>query len=83
MDTMRQTARTAVRVQAWGVTGADVEHALYRAEQGESRNAWDFVEIDRLPLGTPCPIDLQDPKPIAAGSGYHWAYAVYPLRGAR
>ena len=72
--------RTAVRVLAWGATQADIEHALYKASQGPSRNAWDFAEVERL-IGIPCPIDVRDPDPktIATDAGYHWAYAVYPV----
>ena len=66
-----------MRVLAWGVTQADIEHALYKAEQGPSRNAWEFAETERL-TGTPCPIDVRDPGPtaLAADAGYHWAYLV-------
>jgi hypothetical protein len=74
--------RIAVHVLAWGVTQADIEHALYKAGQGPSRNAWEFAEVERL-TGIPCPIDVRDPAPttIATDAGYHWAYAVYPLSG--
>ena len=72
--------RTAMRVLAWGVTQADIEHALDKASQGPSRNAWDFAEVERL-TGIPCPIDVRNPDPttIATDAGYHWAYAVYSL----
>jgi hypothetical protein len=69
--------RVAVRVLAWGVTQADIEHALYKAEVQPSRNAWEFAEAERL-TGMPCPIDVRDPGPtaLAADAGYHWAYLV-------
>jgi hypothetical protein len=70
-------ARVSVRVLAWGVTQADIEHALYKAEVQPSRNAWEFAEPERL-TGMPCPIDVRDPGPaaLAADAGYHWAYLV-------
>lgn len=71
-----------VRVLAWGAAPADVEGALRRAGQGFGRSGWQFAEVERL-QGTPCPIDTRDPMTIAAEAGFDWAYAVYPLRGAR
>ena len=65
-----------LRVRAWGYTGADVEHALYKAAQGAAREPWQFAAEERLG-GRVCPIDVQDPAAIAADQGYHWAYAVY------
>jgi hypothetical protein len=77
-------ARIAVRVSAWGVTQADVEHALYKAEMQPARNGWEFAEPERL-TGMPCPIDVRNPDPttIAADAGYHWAYAVHVLTADR
>jgi hypothetical protein len=72
-----RTAKVAVHVQAWGVTNADIEHALYRAEVQPSRHGWEFAEIERL-TGVPCPLDVRNPGPraLAADAGYHWAYLV-------
>jgi hypothetical protein len=66
------------------VTKADQEHAVYKASQGASRTGWEFVATERHD-GTRCPFDTRDPDPksIAAESGYHWAYAVYPAGHAR
>jgi hypothetical protein len=70
-------ARVAVCVLAWGVTQADIEHALYKAEVEPSRNGWEFAERERL-TGMPCPLNVRDPGPtaLAADAGYHWAYVV-------
>jgi hypothetical protein len=75
MDMSRRTGRIAVRVRAWGVTGADVEHALHRAGQAPSRNAWEFEQIERA-TEVKCSLDLNDPGVLAADQGYHWAYVV-------
>jgi hypothetical protein len=69
--------RSAVRLQVWGLTSADQEHAVHRAGQGWGRNDWDFVATERL-CGPTCPLDLKDGKAIAADTGYGWAYIVYP-----
>jgi hypothetical protein len=74
-------ARIAVQVHAWGVTGADVEHALHHAEQRPSRNAWQFTEPQRHQAVT-CPLDLEYPAALAAESGYHWAYVVVRRAGS-
>jgi hypothetical protein len=74
--------RVPVRVLAWGVTEADIDSALARAGQGWARNTWQFAQVERL-TGTPCPIDVKDPKSIAADAGFDWAYAVYSAAPAR
>jgi hypothetical protein len=66
-----------VRAQLWGVTEADIDYALRKAKAGEFRRTWEFATIERL-SGIPCPLDMHDPKAIAAEQGYHWAYVVYP-----
>lgn len=73
-----------VRLLVWGPTTADQERAIHRASQGQSRNAWTFVEIERL-TGTQCPINTRDPDPksIAADAGYGWAYIIYPADDAQ
>lgn len=74
-------ARGDVRAHVWGMTEADVEHAIGRASWGPWRRSWVFVQIERLD-GPICPIDVNDGKAIAVGTGDGWAYAVYPVRGA-
>lgn len=66
-----------LRAQVWGTTGADLEYALFRAKYGAAREAWEFVEVERLE-GRVCPIDVRDPDAIAGDGGERWAYAVYP-----
>jgi hypothetical protein len=66
-----------VRVLAWGLTKEDAETAVRVAGFGPSRAAWDFTRIDWVTDGA-CPIDIRDPKVIAADAGSGWAYAVYP-----
>jgi hypothetical protein len=68
--------RVPVRLLAWGVTDADVEHAIHRAEIGPGRAEWAFA-VERL-REIPCRLDLSDPKALAAEAGYHWAYVAYP-----
>jgi hypothetical protein len=63
-------------LRAWGVTGADVEHAVYRAQIGPGSASREFGQVERLG-GLPCPIDVRDPAAIASDQGYHWAYAIY------
>lgn len=65
-----------VHLLAWGLTKADQDRAVYRAGQGHSRNAWEFVETERL-TGEVCPLNLRDGRSIAADAGYGWAYVVY------
>lgn len=79
MDTRSDglVAELAVAVRAWGMTGADVENALYKAESAPSRARWRFDDVVRLG-GATCPIDVWDPAALATDEGYHWAYAVYP-----
>jgi hypothetical protein len=71
---------TQVRVYllAWGVTLADVEHAIEKATWGEARQGWDFVGIKRL-NELPCPLDVRDGRAIAADCDRYWAYVVYPV----
>ena len=73
--------RVRVRLFAWGITGADIERAVNDAGWRQSRQDWDFVEIQRLD-GPSCPLNLCDPATIAADEGNHWAYAVYPAGAA-
>lgn len=68
-----------VRLLVWGATDADQERAVHRAGQGPSRNAWEFVETERV-AGRVCPFNLRDGKSIAADEGSGWAYIVYPAR---
>lgn len=69
--------RTRVRLRVWGVTDADAEHAVDKAGLPPSRRGWDFADVQRVD-GARCPIDVNDPKTIAADAGERWAYAVYP-----
>jgi hypothetical protein len=69
--------RVPVLLLAWGLTEADTAMAVKCAEQRPSRVAWEFVHIDKLTDGA-CPIDISDPKVIAADCSSGWAYAVYP-----
>jgi hypothetical protein len=69
-----------VRLHVWGVTDADIEHAVYKAGQRPSGGAWDLAEVERI-QGVPCPIDVRDPGALAGDAGYHWAWVVYPAQG--
>lgn len=71
-----------VRAKLWGETEADQERALDCARRSPWRNGWDFVEVERRD-GSTCPLDLKDPKALAAEQGYGWAYVVYRMGGAR
>lgn len=71
-------ARIEVRVTVWGVSGAEVERALHRAEQRPARNAWRFAEPERRVSGT-CTLDVADPGALAAEAGYGWAYLVHKV----
>lgn len=66
----------AVRVLAWGVSAQDVDQAVRRAGAGPSRRGWQFEHVERIESDA-CPLDVQDPKTIAADAGQGWAYAVY------
>ncbi len=67
-----------VLLQAWGVTDADVDRAVDEAGLPPSRTDWEF-EVERLTSGC-CPLDMRDPKALAEGAGYGWAYVAYPAR---
>jgi len=72
-----QPPRIPVRLVVWGVTEADVEHAIRKASQAEQRNTWEIVgEPDRR-RGTTCAITGDEGPTIAQKAGYHWAYAIY------
>lgn len=66
-----------VRLRVWGFTAADVLHAIDAAGAGPGRAAWEF-DVERLD-GAVCPLDVRDPKVLAADAGYHWAYCAYPV----
>jgi hypothetical protein len=66
-----------VRLLVWGLTDRHIQTAERHARNESARGAWVFTQIDRLTEG-PCPIDISDPKVIAADCGSGWAYAVYP-----
>ena len=66
-----------VRLLAWGLTERGVDKAIRTAQSGQARRGWEFAEIDRS-TDDACPIDVCDPKVIAADCGAGWAYAVYP-----
>jgi hypothetical protein len=72
-----QPEAVPVRLFAWGLTDHDVETAVRSARRGPFRAAWDFTRVERDTEGA-CPIDVTDPKVIAADCGPGWAYAVYP-----
>lgn len=68
--------RVAVRVLAWGESATAVECAVSLAGWGPSRQRWRFATIERFESAQ-CPLNMQDPKMIAADAGQGWAYAVY------
>jgi len=70
-------SRVPVQLVAWGLTDADADTAVSCAERRPSRVAWEFVEVRKLTEGA-CPIDISDPKVVAADAGAGWAYAVLP-----
>lgn len=76
----RDTIQVCANV--WGETEADQGQALDHAQRAPSRNTWDFVEVDRRTGGT-CPLNLKDPRALAADQGYGWAYVVYRAGNAR
>jgi hypothetical protein len=69
---------TRVRALLWGKTGADREHAKYRATCVPSRRDWVFAEFD-VREGVACPLDVADACALAGERGEHWAYAVYRI----
>jgi hypothetical protein len=71
-----QRRRITVSLLVWGATDEQAEQAARRAGEGESRKSWDFVDVQRL-AGTASPINVDDPKAIAADADAGWAYAVY------
>jgi anti-anti-sigma factor len=66
-----------VRLLVWGLTDRHVQTAEQQARSTSARIAWDFTRTDRHTEDS-CPIDISDPKVIAADCGPGWAYAVYP-----
>jgi hypothetical protein len=74
--------RIAVRLIAWGLTDQHADTAVQMAQRGQSRARWNFVQIERS-TDDACPIDVCDPKVIAADCGSGWAYAVFPAEVAR
>lgn len=84
MDTLRQTGRLRVRALLWGRTDADLWCALHHAQAAPSRNSWEFVAEQQETLTTPtCPLDLQDPRALATGRDYGWAYVVLRADGGQ
>ena len=67
----------SVHVVAWGLTDHHAQTAVQSAQRGRFRWGWNFARVDRTTEGA-CPIDVNDPKVIAADCGSGWAYAVYP-----
>lgn len=65
-----------VRLVAWGASESDVERAINEAGSGWSRKSWEITSIERL-TGVPCPLPQYDPKSLASGAGYDWAYAAF------
>lgn len=77
-----QPPRLPVRLVVWGVTDADVEHAIRKASQAERRHTWEFIGEPDRHRSTTCAITDDDGPTIAQKAGYHWAYAVYPTERA-
>lgn len=69
-----------VRVRAWGLTDEEAEAAVKRSVQGWGRSGWEIAVVERL-TGAPCPLDVNDPRALAAQADFGWAYAVYRHRG--
>lgn len=65
-----------VHLLAWGLTEQHVDKAVRTAQGRPARRAWDFAEVERS-TDDACPINVCDPKVIAADCGSGWAYAVY------
>lgn len=74
--------RVPVRARLWGLTDADRKRAFDHAQRSPWRNGWDFVEVDDNSDDT-CPLNLKDPKALAAQQGYGWAYVVYHAEATR
>jgi hypothetical protein len=72
-----QPETVPVHLIAWGLTDCHAETAVQSAQRGSFRAAWRFAQVERETTGA-CPIDVTDPKVIAADCGPGWAYAVYP-----
>jgi hypothetical protein len=68
-----------MRARVWGVNETEIERALHKARWGQGRGGWEYDDVERL-TGEDCPIDVADPKAVAAERGEFWAYAVYPVR---
>lgn len=71
-------SRVRVRLLAWGLTQGHAETAARYAESKASRASWEFAQVEQA-TSDACPIDITDPKAIAADLGPGWAYAVYPV----
>ena len=70
---------TPVILHIWGTTALAEATAERVAGNGWSRALWEFVHVERV-SGLSCPLDLLDPRSIAAESDDTWAYVVYPAR---
>lgn len=77
-----QPPRLPVRLVVWGVTDADIEHAIRKASQAERRNSWEFIGEPERHRSTTCTIADDDGPTVGQKAGYHWAYAVYPTERA-
>jgi len=74
--------RLPVRALLWGRTDADLWRALSHAQGAPSRGAWEFVTEQQQTLTSPtCPLNLEDPRALAAEQGYGWAYVVLRADG--
>lgn len=77
-----ETVRVGVRIKAWGAESAQLEFAVYLAQERPAARWWHIASIERLD-GVSCPLDLEDPGSIAADCGPGWAYVVYPAGRGR
>lgn len=68
--------RLPVLVRAWGLTDADVDQALRRAERGWGRGDWEFVDVERL-TSPACPLDVKDGRALVTEASTRWAYTVH------
>lgn len=77
-------ARISVCALLWGRTDTDLWRALDHARSGSSRSGWRFVDEEQeCVTGATCPLDLADPRALAAGQGYGWGYVVLRASGGR
>jgi len=67
-----------MRLVVWGLTETEVDRAVSRAGWGESREAWEFVEV--CELRGPCRPEGLNPEDRSSVTGEDektWAYVVY------